>query len=239
LCLILASPAFAAEAAPAVDRGLPKLNLNNQSGGARSNVRWSWYDHGFLGDDFSIGSPGERWVIDSIRTWAVPGTPAASASRLGDHFEDVRLYFGASASGITPILASQLRSGTDSTADSRIRISEAAGELPYDNFGDQLRVWQIDFTGLDLVIEGGAKYRFGVWGMGRPIAGAGGKRYAWFNHASNAAFGAAGEDNADGVMLLFDAAGRFESSFSSEGSGWDKQADINVQVFARRVSSER
>jgi hypothetical protein len=49
-------------------------------------------------------------------------------------------------------------------------------------------------------------------------------------------FGAAlRQDGADGVMLLFDAAGRSEGTHHAEGNGWDKPSDINVQVFAHRV----
>ena len=44
-----------------------------RSGEYRSNIRWSLYDSGFLGDDFTIGARGESWVIDAIRVWTVPG----------------------------------------------------------------------------------------------------------------------------------------------------------------------
>jgi hypothetical protein len=36
-------------------------------------------------------------------------------------------------------------------------------------------------------------------------------------------------------MLLFDAAGRAQGEHKAEGNGWDKSADINVQVYAHRV----
>src|SRR5215469_9367275 len=90
--LIVAVPLFA-QSELVVDRGLPKINLNNTSGSARSNVRWGWHDQGFLGDDFTIGAPGEKWVMDAIRTWTVPGTQAHPVNHLGDAFQDVRLYF--------------------------------------------------------------------------------------------------------------------------------------------------
>jgi hypothetical protein len=44
---------------------------------------------------------------------------------------------------------------------------------------------------------------------------------------------------ADGLMLLFDAAGRFEGTFDAKDHGWDKPADINVQVFAHPVHGRR
>jgi hypothetical protein len=99
-----------------------------------------------------------------------------------------------------------------------------------------MRIWQIDFTNLNLNVAGGVRQRFGVWGAGREIPGSDGKTYVWFNHASNAALSGARQDGADGQMIEFDAAGRFENKFSAEGNGWDKPADVNVQVFAHRVN---
>src|SRR5271157_2161852 len=185
--LLLAMPAVAADSVLVVDRGLPQNNLNNTSGAARSNVRWGWHDHGFLGDDFTIGAPGEQWVIDAIRTWVVPGRSEATAARLGDFYQDVRLYLGISSADLTPVATAQLAEGTDEVAGQNVGISEATqnGVLLYDDFGVMLRIWQIDFTNLNIPVPGGSKTRFGVWGMGRAIPGKDDKTYTWFNHASN------------------------------------------------------
>ncbi len=234
-CSLLACTAFAADPALVVDRGLPQVNLNTPAGGARSNIRWSWYDHGFVGDDFAIGRPGERWVIDAIRTWTVPGDQASDPQRLGDLYQDVRLYFGGKEGDLTPVSTVQLTAGSDETGNPDVRIAEVTSTLPYDEFGKNLRIWQVDFTGLHLQVEGGVKLRFGVWGMGRPNPDREGKTYAWFNHASNAGLSAAGQDGSDGAMLLFDGAGRFAGKFHGGGAGWDKDSDINVQVFAHQV----
>jgi hypothetical protein len=238
-CMLTALPVFSADSAAVVDRGLPQANLNNASGPVRSNVRWGWHDHGFLGDDFSIGAAGERWVIDSIRTWAVPGSGEAVYSHLGDFFQDVRLHFG--QDNVTPIASAQLSPGSNDTGNSNVRVTDATetGAILYDDFGQSLRVWQIDFDGLGLAVEGGTKYRFGVWGVGRPVPGHEGKSFMWYNHASNAGLSGNRQDVADGMMLLFDAAGRFEGTFNAQGNGWDKPADINVQVFAHRVDAHQ
>ncbi len=237
LVLSAALPIFAADSVPVVDRGLPTANLNNASGPVRSNVRWGWHDHGFLGDDFTIGAPGERWVIDSIRTWAVPGAAEFNFANLGDYYQDVRLHFG--KDHLTPISTAQLTQGSTDTDNENVHVTDAAagGAMLYDDFGTPLRVWQIDFTNLKQVVDGGTKYRFGVWGLGRPVPGYEGKTFMWHNHASNAALSGNRQDGADGTLLLFDAAGRFEGTFQSEGNGWDKPADINVQVFAHRIDS--
>jgi hypothetical protein len=237
--LLLAMPAMAADSMLVVDRGLPQNNLNDSSGTARSNVRWGWHDHGFLGDDFTVGNAGERWVIDSIRTWVVPGHAEITAARLGDFYQDVRLYLGIGATDLTPAATAALAEGSDDTASQNVVVSEATqnGTLLYEDFGTMLRIWQIDFKNLSIPVRGGSKTRFGVWGMGRAVAGSDGKTYTWFNHASNAGMSGARQDGADGVMLEFDAAGRFEGTLNGEGNGWNKPSDINVQVFAHRVGA--
>src|SRR3954469_20395335 len=114
----LALPLCAADSALVVDRGLPQANLNNISGTARSNVRWGWHDHGFLGDDFTVGAPGERWVIDSIRTWVVPGTAEFNFAHLGDFYKDVRLHFG--SADLTPVSSAQLSAGSNETSSADV-----------------------------------------------------------------------------------------------------------------------
>lgn len=234
--LLLCIPAFSADSIMVVDRGLPQINLNNSSGPVRSNVRWGWYDQGFLGDSFTIGAPGEQWVIDSIRTWTVPGDAKNQPASLGDFYQDVRLYFGQGQADLTPVESGLLSAGTNETSNSNIEISDSAQPL-YDDFGANLRIWQVDFRNLNLMVAGGTSYHFGVWGLGRAEAGTGGKTYPWFTHASNAPLSGGTEDGADGVMLLFDGSGRNQGTFNAKGSGWDKSSDINVQVFAHRLNT--
>jgi hypothetical protein len=238
VCFSLASLAWSADSVMAVNRGLPQTNLNNVAGAARSNVRWASGDSGFLGDNFSLGAPGEKWVIDSIRTWTVPGLENVDPDHLGDFYQDVRLYFGRSGGDISPVVSGLLSPGSDETSNAAVHLSEVTSQgVPlYDDFGKFLRVWQVDFTNLDLAVEGGVKYSFGVWGMGRENPEKGGRGYYWFNHASNAALSGAAQDLSDGVMLLFDASGKSAGEFSAEGHGWDKNSDINVQISAHRVS---
>jgi hypothetical protein len=239
VCLLVL-PAIAADPVLVVDRGLPSSNLNDAAGASRSNVRWGWHDHGFLGDDFTLGAAGEHWVIDSVRTWAVPGGAGATFSHLGDYFQDVRLHIG--QSDVTPVATAQLTAGSNETGNANVRVSDASenGALMYDDFGTPLHIWQVDFTNLGLAVDGGVKVRFGVWGMGRAIPGdTDGKTFMWYNHASNAALSGSRQDGADGVMLLFDAAGRAEGTHNAQGNGWDKPADINVQVIAHRVDAAK
>jgi hypothetical protein len=244
LCLVLGfAPAwsvFAAGPALLVDRGLPQANLNNAAGDYRSNVRWSLYDSGFLGDDFTVGAVGEHWVIDTVRVWTVPGAKEIDPEHLGDFYQDVRLYFGGTDESLSPIVTGLLTSGSDQASNANILISDAtaAGVVPYDDFGTNMRVWQIDFTQLDLNVEGGVKYRFGAWGLGRPVSNEAGKTHPWFNVATNAPLAAVSQDGADGQLLLFTSGGKFKSAFNGKGAGWDKASDINVQVLGHRIDAK-
>jgi hypothetical protein len=238
----LASSVWASDSILVVDRGLPSGNVNKLSGTARSNVRWASGDCGFLGEHFEVGARGERWVIDSIRTCAVPGLEEVDPDHLGDFCQDVRLYFGASGGDLTPVAAASLSPGKDESSNPHVGITEAtrSGGALDDDFGEFLRVWQIDFTGVNLSVEGGVNYSFGVLGMGREIPGQQhGKGCMWFKHASNAPLSAARQDGADGVMLLFDGSAKAAGEFTGQGNGWDKNSDINVQVFAHRLSGRQ
>lgn len=242
-CFVLGlalAPALLAGPALVVDRGLPQSNLNNASGEYRSNIRWSLYESGFLGDDFKVGAAGENWVIDTIRVWTVPGAGAADPEHLGDFYRDVRLYFGGDDGGVTPLVAGLLAPGSNQSSNPHILISDAtaAGVVPYEDFGSNIRVWQIDFTQLNLNVQGGVKVRFAAWGMGRPRPEKADKTYAWFNAASNAEFAHTRQDGADGQMLLFTSGGKFKNTFDGKGAGWDKSSDINVQVFGHRVDAQ-
>ncbi|HTC87528.1 MAG TPA: hypothetical protein VK686_04470 [Bryobacteraceae bacterium] len=236
--LALTWPVFAAGPALVVDRGLAQANLNNVSGEYRSNIRWGMKS-GFLGDDFTVGVAGEHWVIDSIRVWNIPGVNATDPQNLGDVYQDVRLYLGGSDGGLTPIVTGLLTPGSSVSNNPNVQISDATatGVVPYDDFGTNMRVWQIDFTQLNLSVSGGAKVRFGAWGLGRPVPDSVGETYKWFNAASNAPLAVANQDGADGQMLIFTSGGRFESAFDGKNAGWDKSSDVDVQVFGHRANN--
>jgi hypothetical protein len=224
-----------------VDRGLPQANLNAASGDYRSNIRWSVYDSGFLGDDFTVGAAGENWVIDTVRVWTVPGGNKVDPEHLGDYYQDVRLYFGGLKEGLSPIVTGLLTSGSNQASNPNIVISDATagGAVPYEDFGTNMRVWQIDFTQLNLSVQGGVKYSFGAWGLGRPVPNEADKTRPWFNVATNAPLAAARQDGADGEMLQFTSGGKFKSAFDGKDAGWDKGSDINVQVFGHLAGAQQ
>jgi hypothetical protein len=219
-----------------VDRGLPQSNWNDASSIAlRSNVRWTLYSEGFVGDDFAVGQPGERWVINSIRMWAVPGlSESGDPAALGDVYQDIRLYFGGSDADVSPIVSGRLAPGSNAVEGADIVVSEARNAPLYENFGANLKIYQVEFRNLNLSVEGGKKYNFGAWGLGRHTDKSTTKVYPWFTHASNSQLGDVKADGADGKLILFDAAGRFQENYDGNGVAWNKSSDLNVQVFASR-----
>jgi len=193
-----------------VDRGLPTANLNNAAGANQSNVAWA-DSEGFYGDSFTLGGgSGTTYTIDALRTWVIArdGAPVSAS-----------LYTGV---GANADLAE-----TSSTASFTLVTYDDASD--YQTLGGAYRsLYQVDFTGLNIVATGGTTISFGVDGVNQ-----GG--YAFFNHASNAALSGSPQDSADNVMsyYLHDGPGAtYDSAFDSNGNGWNKSSDINVQVFA-------
>jgi hypothetical protein len=235
---LFAAAAFAQEdGLLVVDRGLPRANWNNDSGAtARSNVRWTLYNRGFVGDDFVVGKPGERWVIQTLRVWAVPGAMEQEPAFLGDVYQDVRLYVGGPEEDLTPVASGRLAKGSNTVDGSGVEITEAPDAPLYENFGSQFKIYQVEFRNLNLQVEGGVRYRFGAWGMGRAM-GEKGDIYPWFTHGSNSVQGEAPADGADGRLLLFESAGRYAKEYDAAGAAWNKSSDLNVQIWAKRATS--
>lgn len=241
---LVAMPASAAGGSLVFDRGLPGSNLNNGAAGERSNVAWAFGDGSITGDDFTVGQPGEVWVVTGIRTWSVGGSPtdaSAFGHEIGDRFESVTLY-GGPATGTLGALAtgnlaadSNLNSNPDIT---HTPVTYAGGAQYQGSSGSMIQIWQNDVSNLNWVVQGGEKYHFAVDGVLRP-----GVAYYWFNHASNAARGGVAADGSDDRYLVWDlndlASGAFEcDSASGTCLGWDKSSDINVQVFAAQVATD-
>jgi hypothetical protein len=232
--LVALAAAYGQDGMLVVDRGLPKSNWNDAAGVAsRANVRWTLYDQGFVGDDFVIGQAGERWIVHTIRVWTVPGSNVLDPAALGDVYQDIRLYVGADGEDLTPIASGRLSRGSNQVEGADVVIGEARDAPLYENFGSHLKIYQVEFRNLNLRVEGGQRYRFGAWALGRAVDEKG-KRYPWFTHASNASLGAAPADGSDGKMLLLEAAGQYAREYDANGDTWNKSSDLNVQIYAQR-----
>ena len=227
------------------DRGLPSENINVEPDLERSNLRWrgGYRNESFYGDDFTIGEPGERYIIDHIRTWAVLGYreegPTAPEA-VGDWFSQLRLLGGEVSDTQLAMRASgELAVGGSSTSNPDIIITQVrypnAGSSKYFNFGPTIPIWQIDFHNLNWLVEGGRRYNFSVQGMGRQFLDTE-YSHAWYNHASNAALSGTPQQGADNLMSAFSDTGEFLYIVDAEEDKWNKATDLNIQIFGRAVS---
>jgi hypothetical protein len=226
------------------DRGLPTTNLNNAAGANRSNVTWSFGNDWLTGDDFTVGAAGEVWAVTGIRTWSTAGY-ANTGFHLGDEFDTVSLYGGpADPGGISLIASGALLAGSSQNSNSNITHTKVQylGGLDYQGqSGAYYQIWQNDFENLTWLVSGGQKYNFAVDGTVRAGVSA-----FWFNHASNAALSGSTQDGTDGFYLgwykaeplVYPLGTQAPYRCDSGGAcgGWDKSSDINVQVFASRVT---
>jgi hypothetical protein len=226
--------------APTVDRGLPGsqssylANINEASGLSRSNVRWASPDPAkAYGDDFTLPDGGE-WIVDTIRVWTVPAVPMIPAYCIGRYYQSITLYGGPASGGLSALSTGSLDidSNIPSNRNTFVRpIVYANGQSYVTAAGENNQLWQIDFSNLNLAVNGGTAYAFAVVGAPRVDR-------SWFNHAMNGAL--SGWTDADNQLRWFDlgnpGAGTTPTGSTDNGSGWfaDKPSDMTVQVFAHR-----
>lgn len=222
-----------AQATLVVDRGLPNTNLNNASGANRSNVAWAFNGNFLSGDDFLLGptDPGKNWRIDKLSVWLIGGE-----ATLGDRFSSISLFLGSDGAGVPKVATANLTGNTTDNAD--VTVSQVNYPGTADTYqgssGSMLNIWQLDFGNLGTYAAG--EYLFSVGGTGAP----GVNNPLAFMHASNAALSGTPQDGSDDLYRWFSgtaadgsiAPGGF---IDSDGNGWDKSSDINIQVYATQV----
>lgn len=229
---LFAGFASLAQAALIVDRGLPDQNLNNAAGANRSNVAWAFNGDFLAGDDFSLGAvaPGNRsWRIDRISVWQIGGDPT-----LGDKFDSLSLFLGRDdGSSIDKVSTANLTGNATDNGDVSVsQVTYPGTSTTYQgSSGSPLNMWQVDFDNLGLYDPGSYLFAMGGVGPGDPFT---------FNHASNAALSGTPQQGADNLYRWFSGTGADASItpggfIDSDGNGWDKSSDINIQVFAQQV----
>ena len=207
------------------DRGLPDKNLNLEADEKRSNVVWGADDEDYfhlvgdylVGDDFRL--PGKHsYKVTTIRVWTVlpfdpDGTPPADLELWGGPDDD-------------PTLIKKI--------DIDFQATPAAypnAEPVYEGYeGGLYNLFQVDFT-VDLSIEGGELYDFFL--ASKPKT----SDPSPYLHASNKKRSGTKQERADDLILFFDTdADKIFAYATSEPLGssdpaWDKDSDVNVQVF--------
>ena len=201
------------------DRGLPTANLNNISGANRSNVAWADTAPTLsMGDNFTLSSAD---VINGVRVWVVTRstltTPNAFTLWLGS---DTGIPATTNVAAVATSTSVTLANYADAST------YQASG-------GDMINIYQVDFFGLSLAYGPGT-YAFGVSGTpGRDDVA------TPFLHSSNGPLSGSTQMGSDGFIYGFDSLGLMVTGYpwNSNGAGWDKSSDVNVQVFVPEPSN--
>lgn len=199
------------------DRGLPDSNLNNAALANRSNVAWSYGTQPYLiGDSMEITSAQN---LTSIRLWTIQSRDFPNFNYSDP--SSYQLYLGV---GDTSYSTSNLAAVASSVTITSVNYAGGADyQLPSGNYSDLL---QLDFT-INLSVNLGDVVFFALGGTG------GANPYL---HASNSLLSGTPQAGADDSILAWDAA-NFSNwgGFQTAGAGWDKNSDINVQLFGNAV----
>ena len=239
VAMATATLASASFATLVVDRGLPTANLNDGSGALRSNVAWGFGQNPeqyFSGDDFVLGSTGDpgnpSWKITKVTMWTTGGAAGDPNFFLGDRFENVRLFMG--TNGVSEVASGMFSVGQNQTDNADINIFKTtySDNSNYEAFGNQIQLWQVEFSNLSIMVNAGQEVLFGVTGAARDQ-----NLDTWFNHASNAALSGSTQQGTDDLFRYFDLQDLVSGSgyYDSNGNGWDKSSDINILVEAEAV----
>lgn len=216
---LIGGSAFAS--ATLLDRGLPSANLNNAAGANRSNVAWadvpytSSTDYWLIGDTFTNTST-QTWVIDSIRMWAVGAVATTS------------LWGGVTGQSVGIVSTAGVISGPVTYADSSIYQGSSGAFRDF---------YQVDFA-VNLTLAAGESYDFYMDGTGNTALYQGSPMVVPFAHASNGALSGSPQQGSDGTLLdsqFVNGAVAQRIAFSTQGNGWDKSSDLNIQVFGNAV----
>jgi hypothetical protein len=217
---------------PAFDRGLPVTNLNNGAGGDRSNVAWAFGpDSGLsyaVGDDFTLSGTGVLDITD-LRVWVI-GTDSEPLSNM---WSDLTLFGGGTSTASVAVIPTISQTVTP--------VTYADGSSYQGSSGGSIQIYQVDF-GVNWNVNASQLYTFFVGSTPTAenigIYGSGG--VGPFLSASNAALGGSPHDGSDNLMwyLGYDGSNTAKDigQWDSNGYGWDKSSDVNVQVFVPEPS---
>jgi hypothetical protein len=195
-----------------VDRGLPTANLNNAAGSDRSNVAWSFGggddDYYLVGDTFT-NTGTSAYDIDDIRLWTIGDTAPT----------DLSLFGGVDGSDLTVV--STTAAVTNALYSDSMSYQGTSGSF--------IPMQQLDFS-VNIVLGVGQTYDF--FAQGTTSYG----DNDIYLSASNAALSGSPQAGADNTLLYALVSGGSITAgdigtWDSNGNGWDKSSDVNVQVF--------
>lgn len=202
------------------DRGLPTTNLNNAAGANRSNVLWADWE--------SSNTPSEYWVNGDDVVFTNPGTY---------HIDTVRVWTTSDpTTGLSLLAGSALDNAGRFSSYTSTPVTYSGGSDYQGNSGAFIQMYQLDFTINEDVTSG--KYYFFLDGPWVPYTGSQGGYVNPFLHSSNAARSGSTQQGADDVIQqlhIINGSVIGVDTWQSQGSGWDKNSDANVQVFGTQV----
>ena len=222
------------------DRGLPTSGVNAPVSADRSNVAWGDYtpfgvQSWAIGDDFTLGSATQ---ITDLRVWIV-GTDSLPLSAM---WNDLTLFGGDTTS--VGVLSTTNLSGIGSS-NPDVVLAKITDPKYTGSSGSSIDIWQVDFllnwnvsSGLHTFFVGGTPttlnitdYPGGTW-QGTTYPGG----VSPMLSASNAALSGSPQQGADNLYREYGYGGGSTADYlgtaDSNGNGWDKSSDINVQIFA-------
>lgn len=225
LGLLVCAGTFA-NAALLFDRGLPEDNLNNAAGANRSNVAWAevWNvgdtETYMDGDTYTLAGTG-LYNVTKIRVWIVNDDTVP----FGGY--PMTLWGTPAAQGLAGL--TQISSTYTATA-----VTYVNGQTYQGYSGAYRTLWQLDFT-TNLIVQGGQTQLFFLQGV-RPYTN--GKEITPFLHASNKDLSGRPMPGADDKLYYVTFTNGVATgldTWDSNGYGWDKSSDYNVQVFGEAV----
>jgi hypothetical protein len=208
------------------NRGLPTANLNNAAGADRSNVAWA--------DSESTSTPSEYWLpgddftltssanVDDITVWIVgAGTTAPGFLPSG-----LSLFGGDAGGTISQI----------STTYTSAPVTYTDGTTYQSSSGNYWNLYQVNFA-VNLSLSAGQTYDFFVDQPYQCYSASCDTYVNAFLSASNAGLSGSTQEGADGQFLWLDVNGATNTveTWNSDGAGWDKSSDANVQVYGSPV----
>lgn len=196
-----------------IDRGLPTANLNNAAGANRSNVAWSDATY-LVGDSAEVGG-NQTYNFTKLRLWTIQSGTAFNYFDASNY----ELFLGVGDYSNTNLALTPAAL----TITSVNYTGGADYELPAGGFRDLI---QLDFT-INVNAYSGQVLFFALNGKGA---------FNPASHASNAALSGSTQDAADDFILLWDPSDLSNwGGVQTGGSSWDKNSDINVQVWGSTV----
>jgi hypothetical protein len=221
-------------------RPLPTTDLNGVSQPNRSNYAFTEVPQSdplafqsFDGDDFTLNSTSNAYIVESLSTWSVAST---LGQPLGTEFASVSLYmrpvfFDPITHARSPAAPFQVvatgapnqvfnpdgvtvGNSNPNITDTNVKYFGGQNYEAVGTPGKFYPLWQTTFNNLNLTIRNGVTYEFAVWGLGYHTRCTGTDNQCidpntlygyWFNEYSNAGLSGTPQQGADNFYLKFSA----------------------------------